>query len=251
MGASGTALNDEMVMPFLMSVLPRSSSVIPSPCRTIARSGNAAPACETRYAGPVSEAFKTGVTAVPVPTTEAAGHDAGFAANVASGHAFCSVVSLEGSCLGRLTLTLAMFAWPGAEVTLTCSAAPFALLVLASVSTVNLGVNGSVTQLATWKRDDTGTIAPSVEAIVPVMDVGRHEVGLNVKPGRSIVRSTRRRRTGMPSTNVGKASDCAVTCASRGSMCSELRTSTVPRSKGPATAGTTTARPYGPPAYGP
>ena len=35
---------------------------------------------------------------------------AGFASNVTAGHAFCSVVSREGSRLGSSTLTLAMFA---------------------------------------------------------------------------------------------------------------------------------------------
>ncbi len=50
------------------------------------------------------------MTAVACPTTDAAGQFAGFASNVAEGQAFCSVVSLEGSCLGSSTLTFAMFA---------------------------------------------------------------------------------------------------------------------------------------------
>ena len=42
--------------------------------------------------------------------TRADGQAAGLASNVAARHAFCSVVSREGSFLGRATLTFAMFA---------------------------------------------------------------------------------------------------------------------------------------------
>ena len=45
--------------------------------------------------------------ALACPITEAAGHPAGLALNCAAVHAFCSVVSREGSCLGRSTLTFA------------------------------------------------------------------------------------------------------------------------------------------------
>ena len=39
------------------------------------------------------------------PMSDAAGHPAGLVLNCAAVHAFCSVVSREGSCLGRSTLT--------------------------------------------------------------------------------------------------------------------------------------------------
>ena len=52
----------------------------------------------------------SGVLALTIPTIDAAGHSAGFASNVCAVHAFCSVVSREGSCLGSSTLTCAMFA---------------------------------------------------------------------------------------------------------------------------------------------
>ncbi len=64
----------------------------------------------TKYAGPVSGTGRIGVIAVAVPTRDPAGHEAGLALNVASVHAFCNVVSREGSCLGRFTLTERMFA---------------------------------------------------------------------------------------------------------------------------------------------
>ena len=53
------------------------------------------------------------MVAVACPTIEAAGQLAGFASNVAAKHAFCRVVRRDGSCLGRSTLTLAMFASRG------------------------------------------------------------------------------------------------------------------------------------------
>src|SRR4029077_17076884 len=77
-GASGTLLNVEVVIPFLMLVFPSKYSVIPSPCRTITRSGNATPPWDTRYAGPVSGLLSTGVCAVAIPTADAAGHAAGL-----------------------------------------------------------------------------------------------------------------------------------------------------------------------------
>ena len=48
-----------------------------------------------------------------VPTSEPAGQLTGFDANVASGQAFCSVVSREGSCAGSSTKTDLMFACLG------------------------------------------------------------------------------------------------------------------------------------------
>ena len=68
-------------------------------------SGNLAPPWLTKYAGPWSGTGSIGVIAFAVPTREGMGQFAGFALNVLSGQAFCSVVSLDGSCLGRFTLT--------------------------------------------------------------------------------------------------------------------------------------------------
>ncbi len=47
-GASVTLLKMLDVIPFFMCVYPTRISVIPSPWRTISRSGNAAPALETK-----------------------------------------------------------------------------------------------------------------------------------------------------------------------------------------------------------
>ena len=53
----------------------------------------------------------TGVTAVALPTFEPLGQLKGLAVKVASGQAFWSVVSLEGSCSGSCVKTERMFAW--------------------------------------------------------------------------------------------------------------------------------------------
>src|SRR5947209_407915 len=58
-------------------------------------------------------------------------------------------------------------------------------------------------------------------------------------------------RSGIPWSIDGKGSLTTVTCAVLGSMRIAWRTTTVPRLKGPAIAGTTTASPYGPALYGP
>jgi len=50
------------------------------------------------------------VIALAEATIDAAGQAAGFESNTAAVHAFCNVVSLDGNCLGRSTLTRAMFA---------------------------------------------------------------------------------------------------------------------------------------------
>src|SRR5438270_7440356 len=182
-GASGTALNVELVTPFLIWVLPTRFRVIPSPCRTRTRSGKAAPACETRYAGPTSGWARIGVTAVALPTTDALGHDAGLSVNVAFGQACCSVVSLDGSCLGRSTLALAMFACPEPDVTRTWREAPLILLVRAVVIAVSRGLNGRRLHPPTWKGELTATEDPVNELRVPVTVLGAQLVGLNVTFG--------------------------------------------------------------------
>src|SRR5664280_607971 len=185
-------------MPFLMSVLPSKTIWTPSPCSRNSTSGNAAPPWETRIAGPVSGAFRTGVCAVAVPTNDPSGHPAGLALNCASVHAFCSVVSREGSDIGSCRLTLLMFASPGFWAILTVRLAPLALLVWPWVEAANDGLNGRLAQFAAWNGFETPALAPLVEPIVPVTDSGEQLVGLNMKPDLSIVTLTVRRSSGMP-----------------------------------------------------
>lgn len=63
----------------------------------------------------MSLAGSTGVKTVAPPTRELEGQFHGLALKVFSGHAFCSDVRREGSCLGNVTLTERMLACgPGA-----------------------------------------------------------------------------------------------------------------------------------------
>src|SRR5829696_3679124 len=72
-----------------------------------------------------------------------------------------------------------------------------------------------------------------------------------MKPGLSMLRRTARRFKGTPLTIVGRASEITLSCAVRLSRWIAARTTTVPRSNGPATARVTTDRPNGAPLKGP
>src|SRR4051794_28296633 len=88
------------------------------------------------------------------------GQLAGLASKTLSMHAFWIVVKRDGSCSGSATRVLPMFAWPGPEVTLTVRLAPLALLVLACVDAVKVGLNGSLAQSLTWKLEPTFALVP-------------------------------------------------------------------------------------------
>ena len=83
-GTSGVEAKLVVVIPFLMSVLPFRITRTPLASSTRSRSGNAAPPCETRYAGPVSFVGSVGVFARAPPTSDLPGQLKGFASNVAS-----------------------------------------------------------------------------------------------------------------------------------------------------------------------
>src|SRR5262249_2747682 len=146
---SGRASNDEVVTPCLMLVLPSRMIVRPSPCRTNSTSGNATFPCETRYAGPDRGFLNTGVRIVALPICEPSGQVAGLASKTAARQAFCSVESLAGNVLGRVTVVFAMFAWPRpALATVIFRLAPLALLVLPRVLALKTGLNGRFAQPA-------------------------------------------------------------------------------------------------------
>src|ERR1700679_3493682 len=183
--------------------------------------------------------------------SDPAGHDAGFAANFASGQACWIVVNRAGSCFGRVTATERMFAFPVGNDPLTVRLAPVFLLVLACVEAEKTGLNGSVGQFAAWNRVDTPAVAPCVLDSDPSTLNGAQLVGLNMKPGRSIVTLTLRISSRIPSRIVGNGSVVTVIWAVWGSTLTAARTTMFPRLKGPATAGTTTLNPNGAPLYGP
>ena len=94
------------------------------------------------------------------PTIEAAGQPAGLASNCAAEHAFCNVVSLDGSCLGEFDFDagdVRVYPGPLGYVSFTVRLAPPALLLFAAVETANLGANFRTAQLVTWNGTDTAT----------------------------------------------------------------------------------------------
>src|ERR1700733_4937393 len=242
-------------MPFLMSVLPSRSIWITEPrslaCSTNSTSGNAAPPWDTRIAGPVRGTFRIGVFAVAVPMNAPAGQPAGLVLNCASVHACCNVVKRDGSAVGIVSSTLWMFASPGCWETFTVRLAPSALLAFPSVLVVNAGLNGRPSQPPTWKRSDSPAVCPRVEIACPVIAIASQLVGLSVNPGRFASSDTERTSSGIPSRIVGNGSLTALICAVLGLIYNATRTTTVPKSNGPATAGVMTARLRGAFLYGP
>ena len=99
-----------MIPALEMNVEATTSTRTPSPCSTISSEGNASPPWLTKYTGPVNCTGSTGVSTLAIPITDAAGQRSRVGFEGLAGQAFCSVVSLEGSCLGSSTLTFAMFA---------------------------------------------------------------------------------------------------------------------------------------------
>src|SRR5438105_3453959 len=201
---------------------------------------------------------------IAVPMTEPSSQDSGLASKTLARQAFWIVVSREGSAIGRATFVFAMPATPRpCEVTLTIRLAPFSLLVLASVSASKIGWNGSFEQFASWKGEDTLWLPPSSPVSVPSIFSGLQLVGLNWKFGRSTTTCRCLTCAGAPVSSVGwpPAFGFVFTIvgtalpisawAVYGLTLSVERVTTLPKWKGPASAGMTTLRPRGAPPYAP
>src|ERR1700686_3988303 len=186
-----------------------------------------------------------------MPTSEAAGHPAGFAANWLSVHAFCRVVSRAGRTLGNCTSTFWMFASPGFCPTLTSRPAPLALLVTPGAEAENDGANGRPAPPPAAKALDTPLLSAASPAltgtpvIVAVTCLAAQLVGLKMKAGRLTSTLTLRNLNRTPSWICGRGSELTVNCPVLELTATEARTTTLPRLKGPATAGTTIDRPNG------
>src|SRR5262245_23629694 len=101
-----------------------------------------------------------GVTAVTVPTFDSGGHEDGLAANVASRHAFCSVVRREGSCLGSVTSTDLMLAPLEGILIVVSRLAPLVFEVCALLAAENDGLNPSEPQFSAWNGVDSAACVP-------------------------------------------------------------------------------------------
>ena len=112
-GASGVVAKFVVVIPFLMSVLPTRITRTPSAFEHEVEVGELrAAAARPGRPGPSVCVGSVGVLARAPPTFEPSGQLNGFAANICGRHAFWSVVSRDGSCLGSVTSTDLMSASP-------------------------------------------------------------------------------------------------------------------------------------------
>ena len=114
---------------------------------------------------------------------------------------------------------------------------------------VSLGLKPSASQPPTWKRvGGAGALAEGRGDAEPVTGVGSQLVGLRVKSGRSTsTRTVAQVERDALRGSSGKGSETTVTWAVSGLTRRAVRTTTVPRSKGPATAGMMTAMESGAP----
>jgi len=103
------------------------------------------------------------------------------------------------------------------------------------------GLKPSRAHSPSWKRSESAAAWPRVEISCPSTASGSQLVGLRVNSGRSRRTEAERMFSGMPSRISGSGSVTAVISAVVGSTCRATRTTTVPRSKGPETAGVTIA----------
>jgi len=108
-----------------------------------------------------------------------------------------------------------------------------------------------LSQPATWKWLNTGDVAPEAPRACPVTLIELQLVGFRTNPGRSILATIERIRSGTPSTICGIGSVFTVTWAVLLSRKTAARTTTLPRSNGPATAGVMKTSDNGAPLYGP
>src|SRR5947208_7011648 len=143
-----------------------------------------------------------------------------------------------------------MLAWPAGCVIVVRRLAPPALVALALVEAANTGAKASAPQPRTPNGLERDCVVPNVEVSVVSVESASQLVGSTRKLGRLTATVNVRSRTGTPLTIVGTPPE-TLTRALRGSTYMPARATTVPRSNGPATAGTAIERPKGPPAYGP
>ena len=187
-GASGTVLKVELVTPaLLMNVVAdevqRHAVALQHDDRgsgTLRRRGRRS------TPGLPTGREMSGVTAFACPTIDAAGQPAGLASNVAAVHAFCSVGSREGSCLGQFDfdlrdVRLAAERRGGVGELHGEARAVRPRGLRREVETANLGANFERPRSSSPGTGRTGAARLRCESIVPVISIGLQLVGLNVK----------------------------------------------------------------------
>ena len=142
---------------------------------------------------------------VALPTFDPLGQEAGAAAKVASGQAFCSVLRREGSCSGSEATTEWRFASCAPCRRLTWRLSPPSFVPVAFVMALKLGLKGSAVQFFTWKGLETSFVVLSVEVSSDVVLSAPQLLGLKRNLGRLIATLRFFKRRGTPPTIVGSA----------------------------------------------
>src|ERR1044072_52005 len=153
--------------------------------------------------------------------------------------------------LGRATEAPSKLASPGLGLRIALSFGWAPRLVPPIRRRERRGLKGSLPQLVAWKGEEGLAVAPWEEVTVASICFCMQPVGLRVKSGRSSSTWIVRQRTGTPSLIWGNGSDFTLPCTVLGSTKIADLTTSSPRSKGPAWAGTTATPLSGAPLEGP
>src|ERR1700761_815406 len=152
-----------------------------------------------------------------------------------------------------------MFACPALAWTTTRIFGFFARVVGPEIRAWNVGLKASLLHPVAWKAAEIAKLVQlaalagfepppfNVPAVAPLEQL----VGLSMNLWRFMFRSIERMSSLTPPNTFGIGSETALTWAVAGLTFKAARTTTVPRSNGPATAGVMTANPRGAPLYGP
>ena len=228
-----------------MSVLPSRRICTPSPCSTNSTSGNAAPPWETRYAGPVSGDAQQrrdrgrGADGRRFRTARRVRGELRFGAR------FLQRRQPRRQDLRQLQVDFGDVRFAGLLGDLDDERGTVRFARLRRRGGRERG--GERQRFAAARLE--GVESSASETFAPHAPRGDRRPRSLRRAVRRVQREPqagrcRRRRpqtsSGMPSTIVGNGSLLTVTCAVSGIMYIAARTTTVPRSNGPATAGTTT-----------
>ena len=160
---------------------------------------------------------------------------------------------------GRFSAVRAMFAPPDFDFTTTRICGFLARVVPPLMRAFSVGLNGSELQpVAPYAAETVAVVQAAASAGLepppltgPATAPAAQLVGLTMNWLRFMFRSIERTSSLTPPNTFGIGSETASICAVAGLTSRRARTTTVPRSYGPATAGVTTANESGAPLYGP
>ena len=219
-------------------MLPTRSSVTPSPCRITTRSGNAAPPCETRYAGPVDGVREDRGRRSRGPDVRPRGTRRGVRVERRSRTRLLDRRQPRRELLGERHRDLVdVRLRPLGVAHLHIEARTLLLTRLRLRGDRERRLEREARAVRRLEVQDTFAVAPCVLVSDPSTGSGSQLGGVEHEPRPVDVTFTVRTSSGMPCRIVGNGSLVTVICAVCGSTLIAARTTTLPRLNGPATAG--------------